>query len=981
MKDLAPNQADRVWRSLEEFDPAAANRELLEREFPPAAMAQVDEVKRRTFLKLMGASLALAGLNGCTRQPIEQIVPYVRQPEEVVLGEALYFATAMPQSGYGTGILVKSREGRPIKADGNSLHPASGNGSSVWIQASLLDLYNPDRAGAVTHFGTTSSFADCVEAIRENLGGENKGKGVRLLTRCVTSPTLAAQIRAFIKKYPEARWHQWEPVNWDNSLEGSRLAFGKYCSTHYQIEKAAVILSLDSDFLYTHPERLRYTRAFTNGRRVVAGRNEMNRLYMAESSPSVTGSIADHRLPLSPSEIENAALFLASELGVLPAKAASGLTADQTKWLQTAARDLQAHGGASIIMMGESLPPRLHALEQRMNERLGNFGKTVMHRAPAQAEPVIHVESLGSLVKDMKAGTVSLLMILGGNPVFDAPADFDFASALQQVKHSVHLSAEVNETSGRCEWHIPEAHFFETWSDIRSFDGTVTIMQPLIAPLFGGRSSHQLLDAVLRLQPLRTDYDILREFWRNQKVWETFEEGWRQSVHDGLIAGTTLPVQSPALNGDADQMPQAPTHNELEVVFRPDPHLWDGTFANNPWLLELPKPLSKLTWDNALMISPELAAREKLTTGDMVELTLGTGQNPLQAPVFIMPGQASNTLTLHFGHGRNGKNGAGNGFNFYPLRTSRNVWRASGAALKKLPTRYELVSTQTHHRTHGDERQIIRDGTLAGFLKNPSFTRESTKLPPTEDTLYEPGQFDYPLKWGMAIDLTTCIGCNACTVACNIENNVPIVGKKQVSMNREMLWLRIDTYYTGSLERPQFNHQPVPCMHCENAPCEYVCPVGATVHDHEGLNVQVYNRCIGTRYCSNNCPYKVRRFNFLRYSEYHSELAALRNNPEVTVRWRGVMEKCTYCVQRISAARIRSKEQIRPIRDGEVKTACQEACPAGAIVFGIMSDPSAEVAKLKQHPLDYSMLGELNTRPRTTYAAKLRNPNPELETS
>jgi MoCo/4Fe-4S cofactor protein with predicted Tat translocation signal len=971
MRANSQNESMRVWRSLDEFAPSAESRENRDREFPANAIVSNDEVNRRGFLKLMAAAIAAAGLDGCTRQPIEGIVPYVRQPEEMRPGEALYFATAMPLSGFATGILVKSREGRPIKVDGNPLHPASLGGSSVWTQACLLDLYNPARARGIRHFGQASSYAmflaSLAEATREQQS--KRGARLRLLTGTVTSPTLAAQIRTILEKFPEAKWHQWEPVNLDNAFEGARLVFGEALATHYHLQDAKIIVSLESDFLYTHPERLRHTREFTDGRRVVAGRNEMNRLYVAESSPTVTGSMADHRVALSPSEIRDAARLLARELG-FQIEHPNQLSEPASAWAKAAARDLKNNRGASVIIMGESLDPEFHALEHVLNQSLGNIGKTVRQTRPAHGEPVNHSKSLKSLVDEIDSGNVELLLILGGNPAMDAPGDLNFAQKLGRVKRAVHLSAEKNETSALCEWHIPQTHFLESWSDCRSFDGTITIMQPLITPLFGGKSDHQILEAVLTLQPNRTDYEIVRDFWRKENKWDGFEIGWRVAVHDGLVAGSALPTLNPALAKNlAIPIESEREAGGLEIAFRPDPHLWDGRFASNAWLQETPKPISKLVWDNPILISPGLAQRENLRSGDVVEITLA--QRTIEAPAFILPGQAENTLTLPFG----------GDFNFHSLRTSRSLWSGHGATLRKTGRQYALVSTQTHQQVHGEDRQIIREGTFAEFQKQKNFVRDSVQRPSAEETLYNPGEFDYPLKWGMAVDLNTCIGCNACVIACNIENNIPVVGKKQVEMNREMLWLRIDTYFSGEADQPKFTHQPVPCMHCENAPCEYVCPVGATVHDHEGLNLQVYNRCIGTRYCSNNCPYKVRRFNFFRYSDYHSELTALRNNPEVSVRWRGVMEKCTYCVQRISAARIKAKEENRAIRDGEVKTACQEACPARAIVFGPISDPAAEVAKLKNHPLDYSMLGQLNTRPRTTYSAKLRNPSAEAERS
>ena len=969
----------KVWRSLSEFEETPATRELLESEFPRSALAPAEDLKRRTFLKMMAASLALAG--GCTRQPIETIVPYVRQPEQMVPGEPLYFATAMPLSGYGTGIVVKSREGRPIKADGNALHPASGNGSDVWIQACLLDLYNPERAKAPTHLGNSSSYAAFLSWLNKLLADQdrNNGAGLRLLTGNITSPTLAAQMSRVQERFPGVEWHQWEPVNWDNSLEGSRLAFGEDLCAHYQLDQTAVIASFDLDFLHVHPQRLRYIRDFADGRRVVAGQKTMNRLYTVESSPSITGSMADHRLVCGRRQTEAAMVLLAAELGVPVNREVELLNTYERNWVAAMARDLEQNRAANIVMVGESLPPAFHALGEKINAHLGNLGATVVHRPPAQQRPLNHLASLADLVAAMERGAVDLLIILGGNPAFDAPANFEFAERLKQVKHSVHLSLEFNETSELCEWHIPQTHFLETWSDVRSFDGTATIMQPLIAPLFSGKSEHQLLQALLEVRPTRSDYDLVRASWHGQGIWENFESGWQTAVHNGVVAGTELPSRTPILQNEL--LIPAPVEPErafgaLEAQFKPDPHLWDGRFALNPWLQETPKPLTKLTWDNAVLISPALAARRKLATSTMVELRIA-GRS-MQAPVFILPGQAPNTLTLHFGHGR--KPGL-YGFNFYQLRTTDALWSGEQVSLEKLEGKYEFATTQTHHRIHDEDRQVYREGTLLEFLRNPDFVKEMSTSPPEHETLYDPAQYDFPIKWGMAVDLTTCVGCNACTVACNIENNIPVVGKQQVALNREMLWLRVDTYYSGSQANPRFNHQPVPCMHCENAPCEYVCPVGATLHDHEGLNVQVYNRCVGTRYCSNNCPYKVRRFNFLQYTDYGSELHALRHNPEVTVRWRGVMEKCTYCVQRISAARIEAKKEGTSIPDGVVKTACQEACPAGAIVFGIMSDPGTAVAKQKKHPLDFPMLGQLNTRPRTTYAAKLRNPNLEIEKS
>lgn len=984
---LSGRSAGQYWRSLEEIVESPATRQWLDHEFPPGAAEWPKDVDRRSFLKLMAASFALAGLNGCTKPIMKEIVPYVEQPSQVVLGQPLYFATAMPLSGFGTGILVKSREGRPIKADGNPKHPASLGGSNVWIQASLLDLYNPDRAQSVVRRGQPASWGRFLGQLNEalQLQESKHGAGLRILTGTATSPTLAAQLERLLQKLPDARWHQYEPINQDNVILGTQRAFGDYVAAHYRLDRAEVILSLDSDLLYTHPERLRYARLFSEQRRVVTRRPEMNRLYMVEGSPTVTGAVADHRLPASSGQIQAAAIQLAGALGLDLPPANSLLERASKTWIAEAARDLRAHPGKSLIAVGPFQPPWLIELEHRMNGILGNIGSTVEYRSAAEFRPEIQAESLRQLTADMRSGKVDLLLILGGNPAYDAPYDFDFSECLNQVKHAIHLSLSFNETSAGCEWHIPQTHFLETWGDIRSFDGTVTIQQPLIAPLFGGHSEYELLAIIETMQPQRSSYELVREHWRAQQRWQDFESGWRKSVQDGVVEDTREPVKPVKLLTHNTVAALAPSLGSpqasgaaVEALFRPDPNLWDGRFADNPWLQEIPKPLTKLSWDNAVLLSPALAEREKLTNGDVVELRFR--DRWLRAAAWILPGQAEHTLTLHLGYGRSfgGRAGSGAGFNASYLRNSQSAWCAEGVSLTKSEGHYEFATPQLHHRLHSPERQVYREGTLKDFKSNPNFVKEHIEVPAEQDTLYYPHQFDYPLKWGMAIDLTTCIGCNACSMACNIENNIPVVGKDQVAMGREMLWIRVDTYYRGSLDNPEFKHQPVPCMQCENAPCEYVCPVGATVRDHEGLNLQIYNRCIGTRYCSNNCPYKVRRFNFLGYTTQTTPLEALRNNPEVSVRSRGVMEKCTYCVQRIAAARIKAGEENRSIREGEVRTACQEACPTQAIVFGIMTERESQVSRYKANPLEYPMLGQENTRPRTTYLAKLRNPNPDI---
>lgn len=966
------------WRSLEDLLLSPDARRELAREFPPGASEWPAQLDRRSFLGLMAASLALAGVTGCTRQPLENILPYVRQPEELVLGEPLFFATAMPLSGFGAGMLVKSREGRPIKADGNPDHPASLGGSSIWLQTCLLDLYDPDRARAVTKQGQPASWAAFQGALHQALLAQQKkkGAGLRILTQTITSPTLGAQLSSIQKAFPQSRWHQYEPVNRDYAMEGAQMAFGERLAAHYDFRAARRILSIDSDFLYTHPERLRYARHFSDQRRVVVRGPEMNRLYVVEPSLTVTGANADHRLALSSRQLEAAAFHLARELG-LEVEVPPGLSREQQAWMSAVARDLKSHLGESLVTVGEFQPPHLHALEHFINRALENAGRTVRYTPLAEAAPVMQIQSLQDLVRDMEQGKVELLFIVGGNPAYDAPSDLAFANALQKVEQAFHLTVSPNETSVLCEWLLPRSHFLESWGDIRSFDGTVTIMQPLIAPLFDSRSDYELLGLIEQPLRERKGYEIVRAFWRETNHWKDFETGWRRALHDGLVENTSLPAREPA---PRQPLPRPPSRSAagLEAVFRPDPNVWDGRFADNPWLQETPKPISKLTWDNAILISPGLAERMGLSNQDMVEVR--AGPRKVKGPILVYPGQADDVITLHLGYGRTraGRPGRNVGFNFYPLRTSATPWSAEGVTLDRVSGQHTLVTTQTHQRLESEERQIFRAGTLEEFRQNPDFVQKHVKIPGREETLYDPRQFEYFRKWGMCIDLTTCIGCNACLTACNIENNIPVVGKEQVRMSREMLWLRVDTYFKGTLDNPQVCFEPVPCMHCENAPCEYVCPVEAAIHDSEGLNLQVYNRCVGTRYCSNNCPYKVRRFNFLSYANLDA-LGALRQNPEVSVRWRGVMEKCTYCVQRISAARVLAKEENRDIREGEVQTACQQACPTAAIVFGIMTDSGSEVSRYKQHPLDFPMLGQLNTRPRTTYLAKLTNPNQDLK--
>ena len=976
-------RGQQYWRSLDEISETPEFKEMLQQEFPNGASEWEDGVSRRSFLKMAAASLALAGLTACTKEPIKHILPYVKEPEEMVLGEPLFFATAMCRGGYATGVLAKSREGHPIKVDGNPEHPASLGGSSIWMQASILDLYDPDRAQAFLHDGEISTWSDFVSELNQ-LAREheaNQGDGLRFLTETVTSPTLAAQLEALLKKFPKARVHSFESISRDNVREGARMAFGQIVESQYRFEKASVILSLESDFLHTHPFAVRYARDFTDARRVSAGKGGMNRLYVAESTPTITGAMADHRLALRSGDVESIARSLAHHFGL---EGSDSATAQWESWTAALARDLESNRGKSIVLAGEWQPPVVHALCHWLNDKLGNVGNTLFYTDPAEFQPMNQLASLRELVSDIKSGGVQTLFIVGNNPVYSAPSDFALDKLLPGVRRSIYLGTELDETAALCSWHVPRAHYLESWGDAKSFDGTISLQQPLIEPLYGGKTPQEVFGVIFQQQPVRDDYENVHSYWQTQKQWPDFEKGWRRALHDGLIAGTALPQKNVRLKTEAltAAMRSAKTPpGGIEVTFRPDPSIWDGRFANNGWLQECPKPVNKLTWDNAVLISPALAQQNNLANGDVVELELNGRK--VRGPVWIQPGQAEQTVTLHLGYGREhvGRVGRGVGFNVNALRTSDAFWSADGLKITKTAGHYPLAATQTHHNLQSPERQIYREGTLDEFRRDPQFVKTSIESPPNQETLYDTKEYPYNgYKWAMSIDLNTCIGCSACLMACNAENNIPVVGKDQIARSREMHWIRIDTYYKGSLDNPEFGHMPVPCMQCEHAPCELVCPVEATLHDHEGLNLQVYNRCVGTRFCSNNCPYKVRRFNFLWYADYKTPSYKPMYNPDVTVRWRGVMEKCTYCIQRISRARITAEKANRRIQESEIQTACQQACPANAIVFGDLNAPDSAVAKLKTHPLDYSMLGELNTRPRTTYLAKLRNRNSEIKT-
>ena len=975
---LAQTKGPEYWRSLEELSGTPEFQEMMHREFPKGASEWLDGVSRRGFLRLMGASMALAGMTGCTKLPLQKIVPYVKQPEEFIPGRPLFYATAMTLSGYASPLLVESHLGRPTKIEGNPEHPASQGATDIFAQASLLELYDPDRSQTTTYRGDARSWNSFLQATRGMLSVQKglQGAGLRVLTQTISSPSLNDQMRSLLKLYPQAKWHVYEPVNRDSANAGAQIAFGEAVETRYNLDKADVILSLDADFLYAgFPGFTRYVRDFSKRRNPDGA---ISRLYAVESTPTSTGLKADHRLPLRASEVEEFARTLAAEIGGGGGGASS--SAANAKFVAAVAADLKAHRSASVVIPGEHQSPAVHALAHAMNQVLGNVGHTVEYTEPVDANPISHGDSIRDLAADMRAGKVDLLVILGGNPAYDAPADLGFADLLMKsgVALRVHLGLYQNETAELCHWHINEAHYLESWGDGRAYDGTVSIAQPMIDPFYDGKTAVELV-AILNGQSGTRTHEIVQAYWQKEHPGADFDAFWRRALHDGWIAGTTFAPKAMALKADGIPAASALGPAGIEINFRRDPSVHDGRFSNNGWLQELPNPLTKITWDNPVMISPAMADRMKLKSEDMVEL--GVNGAKAVAPVWVQAGHPDNSVTVFLGYGRRraGRVGTGAGFDMYPLRTTAAPSFAAGVQMRATGETYKLASTQGYQtmETPVGSRPLVRVADLEEYRKDPKFAQEGE--PPKDLTLYTP--YDYASQtyaWGMTIDLNSCVGCNSCMVACQSENNIAVVGKEQVAKGRHMHWLRIDTYYQGDRANPAAHFQPVPCMHCENAPCEVVCPVGATLHSTEGLNDMVYNRCVGTRYCSNNCPYKVRRFNFLLYQDWETPQYKMMRNPDVTIRSRGVMEKCSYCVQRINENRIDAERADTTIPDGKLQTACQQVCPADAIVFGNINDPNSRVSKLKAQARNYSLLGDLNTRPRTTYLAEVRNPNPEL---
>ena len=986
----------KMWRSLEELAESPSFQDMLHRELPRQA-AELGTVDRRRFLQLSGASLGLAGLAACTKQPPEKVVPYVRQPEDIVPGKPLFFATAVSRTGFALPVLAESHMGRPTKLEGNPEHPASQGGTDALTQADTLNLYDPDRSQSIAHLGQIRSwdaFVTQAEGLRAALTA-TEGEGLAIVTGAVTSPTLNRLLGELQAEMPKAKRFTHEPLL-GNEAEGIRRATGSVGQLSYDFKKADVVLAVDSDFTSEGPNSVRYAKDFASRRRAhdVHEASSMSRLYSVESMPFGVSVVADHRLAVKPSRMGAFLLAVAAKLGVAGAVAPDAGDERWNAWVEEVAADLQAHAGSSAVIVGPYLDADVHALALAINDALGNLGQTVA----LQESLVGDHGSCEELVADLNAGKVSTLVLLGGvNPVFDSLADVDFGAALRKATVRIHNGPFIDETAELCQWHVPESHALESWGDLLSGDGTACLVQPIVNPLYGSKTGIEVAAALLG-RGTESAESLVRETWTGWHGSEGIAAGaatdftkfWRRALHDGHVIGTQAVAKVASIDASAAASALAEVQtSELEILFRPDPTVLDGRYANNAWLQECPKPVTKLTWDNALLMSPATAEKrvgETLLHGNEQRdkaplVTLEVGGKTLDVAVWVVPGMADDTFALHLGYGRRtcGAVASGTGFNANLVRSSESPWQAASPSAKATGESYLIACTQDHHSTEG--REPVRSTNVQTYEAYPDAPLNIHHHFDITKTLM-PGD-DYPYgsyRWGMSIDLTSCTGCNACLVACVSENNIPAIGKDQVRRGREMHWIRVDRYFAGDDPNnvDEILSQPVPCMQCEQAPCEVVCPVAATVHSDEGLNDMVYNRCVGTRYCSNNCPYKVRRFNFLLYQDFDTPQLKLGRNPDVTVRSRGVMEKCTYCVQRINGARIEAHREGKRIQEGAVVTACQQACPSNAIIFGDLSDAESAVSKAKESGLDYGLLEELGTRPRTTYLGRVRNPNPQL---
>lgn len=1045
------------WRSIAQLEDAPGFQEMMHREFPEGITEPpgTDEVSRRSFLSAIAASVALAGLTGC-RKPKTRILPFNRRPEGFKPGMPQFYATTLTRRGYGIGVVVKSSDGRPTKIEGNELHPASLGGTDQFLQGELLNLYDPGRsqtasgpdaaAPAGDGHGQHGAAATAVPGVFERFDEfwqtamkdlhPKKGAGLRILMPPTASPTLLGMVEQVRGTFPEARFHTWEPLHRDAEAAGSVMAFGRALETHVDYSKADAVVALDCDFLGLDGQNLRNARAWADRRRAPQPGQQIPRLYAVEAGYSVTGTMADHRFRVRAQELPGVVFALAAALGVgqgadlgaaLQAHKEHAFTSRGRNWIDAVAKDLQARNGRCAVVVGPRAPAAVHAVAHAINAHLGSIGTAVTFTDLPPSLAQGRIDSIRELARDIDSGSVQVLVCLGTNPVYDAPADLQFARLLgdKKVAHTIHVGLYRDETARLCQWHFNQAHELESWGDARAADGTVSLRQPLIAPLFGGVSLSEFLailaaHPVIDLHPLWRErsgaagYELVRAHWQANSGAVDFEGWWTKALHDGVVAGSASAPVTPTIAPAgivgavrAWTRPSPGSVNNLELVLRADSKMLDGRYANNSWMQELPDPLTKLTWDNAALLSVKTAAELGVANGDLLNLG-AEGSSTVVAPAWILPGHADYSITLTLGYGRDlpaeCKVAKGAGVNAYALRTSDRQSLVTGVRGSRAGGSYLLASTQDHGTMAG--RAIVREQSADGYAKDPEWAPKMSLLDKaarlkgkTEADInkslwpergYHQGSDDpavaaSPYQWGMVIDLNACTGCAACVIACTAENNIPMVGKQQVARGREMFWLRTDRYFASvpgddlvTAEDPQVSHMPLPCMQCENAPCESVCPVAATTHSPDGLNDMVYNRCIGTRYCSNNCPYKVRRFNYFDYIGHVPETKKMAFNPDVTVRSRGVMEKCTYCVQRINGARIHAKLEKRLVRDGEIATACSQACPTRAITFGNILDQDSAVSRLRASPLNYGVLSDLNTKPRTTYLGRIRNPNPEL---
>ncbi len=984
IKDDARAMRRDLWRSLSERVGDARTADTRLREFAPRADEAPGPVARRDFIRLMGASAALAGASACNRAQRETLHPYVVAPTQVVPGNPLFFATSMMTEGYATGLLVESHEGRPTKIEGNPDHPASLGATGAREQAAVLGLYDPDRARGVSELGAPSSW----HALIDRLDARKQGARLHLVLEPTSSPVIADQI-ARLRARPQridVRWHA--PLAPTAAWEGARLALGKVLEARIELRTADVILALDSDFLTLGPAALRLAGDFAAGRRLEPSSEGMNRLYVVESALSVTGMSADHRLRVRSREVLAVAASIAIALAGMSASFPNDLVdvlspwaaraAPHDAWTRAVARDLEAHRGRCAVLVGLAQPPELHALAHAINAALGNVGRTVAYAESAIVDAGADAFDLSPLASALDAGEVETLIVVGGNPVYGAPADLDLAMRFPRAKESAYVGTYVDETARACRWFAPQAHFLESWGDGRAFDGTVSLQQPLIAPLLDAHTTSEMLAALLG-EPAARSYDLLVAHWRRARP--DFDASWEEWVEQGVIPGSAFgPVAAPevrhgAIRDAIARLTLPASRADIEIAFRPDTRVRDGGLTNNAWLMELPDPVTRQAWGNAALLSPATGARLDVSDGDVLRLELA-GRS-VRAPALIAPGHADDTVALTLGYGRSGEGervARGVGANACALRTTGSLWFAGGLMVSKTGDREELALEQVHSSLEGRDEDILLHRTLDAYRHSRDFAQESDKRPLA---LYEPKP-GAGRQWGMVIDLNACTGCGSCVIACQAENNIPVVGKLGVAKGRAMHWLRIDRYFAGSPEDPAVLLEPMLCQHCEKAPCEYVCPVNATTHSADGLNQMIYNRCVGTRFCSNNCPYKVRRFNWFNYHQDEPPSVAAVHNPEVTVRARGVMEKCTYCVQRIRGAEIRAEVARRPLADGDVRTACEQACPSRAITFGDVADRRSRVAALRASERRFAVLNELGTMPRTRYLARITNPNPEL---